>query len=326
MKLSLCVPHYNEETSVVKDFLNSVRLQQNVDFNEVEVVIVNDGGDFNQLSAIKPKAFPFTLKIIQAEHGGVSATRNRAFDESTGEYVMFCDVDDTFYTLSGLFGIFSAIERTHFNALISTFMEEHRRPDGNADYVSRYSDVFVHGKVYKRQYLLDKHLRFDPNLTIHEDFYFNYLAIHLCDDPKTCIKLDTPMYLWRWRAGSVCRNDRDYIYKTYPNMLDSCTGVVNELLKRLKIGLASVMANRVVYDCYFTMNKKEWLDQKNQEYRAIAEKRFKKFYEDFVDVCKVLNEPEKNKLILGIKTRLYNEGMFLEQVTFEDWINKIKQL
>lgn len=323
--LALCVPHYKEETKIVKDFLNSVRLQQNVNFEEIEVVIVNDGGDYSQLEDIDTTKYPFYIKIIIAPHQGVSAARNKAFDESNSKYVMFCDIDDMFYTPTALFSIFEAIKNKKFNVLISVFKEEHRDNDGKPYYINRDADVFVHGKVYNRQYLLDINLRFNPALTVHEDFYFNFLAINLCEDKTKAIKLNTPIYLWKWQNNSVSRGDKEYIYKTYPNMLDSCTEVINQLLKRLKIQLASVMANRVIYDCYFTMNKKEWLNQENKEYRRIVEKRFRKFYEDFKEVCKVLPEKEKNKLILGIRSRLYKEGMYVEQITFADWIKRIEE-
>ena len=41
-------------------------------------------------------------------------------------------------------------------------------------YINRERDsTFVHGKVHRRQYLLDQRIRWNPALTIHEDSYFN---------------------------------------------------------------------------------------------------------------------------------------------------------
>ena len=52
------------------------------------------------------KSFPFEIKYIFNEHKGVSAARNRALDEASAEYVMFCDADDMFYNMCGLNLIF----------------------------------------------------------------------------------------------------------------------------------------------------------------------------------------------------------------------------
>ena len=43
MKLSILIPQYKETEEQVKPLLDSIALQQNIDFNEIEVVIVNDG-------------------------------------------------------------------------------------------------------------------------------------------------------------------------------------------------------------------------------------------------------------------------------------------
>jgi hypothetical protein len=104
------------------------------------------------------------------------------------------------------------------------------------------------------------------------------LALKSTELVKFC---PSPFYLWRWRDESVCRHDPKYILKTYNNMLDSSTALVNEFVKRGKKKVARATATQMIYDAYFTMNKKEWLNQENQEYRLSTEKRFKKYYLDF---------------------------------------------
>jgi len=117
-------------------------------------------------------------------------------------------------------------------------------------------------------------------LTIHEDSYFNFLAQHISsgDNVKICM---SPFYLWRWRDNSVCRHDEKYILKTYNNMLDSSTALVKELLSRKKKALAEEVVTGMIMDAYFTMNKDEWINQENKEYRDKTEKRFKEYYLKF---------------------------------------------
>ena len=44
-KLSICVPQYKETEEVIKPLLDSIAIQQNIDFKDIEVVIANDGSD-----------------------------------------------------------------------------------------------------------------------------------------------------------------------------------------------------------------------------------------------------------------------------------------
>ena len=48
--LSILVPYYNEGEEVIKPLLDSIAIQQNIDMNEIEVVICDDGPDAVLLS------------------------------------------------------------------------------------------------------------------------------------------------------------------------------------------------------------------------------------------------------------------------------------
>ena len=43
MKLHILVPQYKEPFDVIKPLLDSIALQQNVDFDEMDVIICKDG-------------------------------------------------------------------------------------------------------------------------------------------------------------------------------------------------------------------------------------------------------------------------------------------
>lgn len=325
MKLNILVPQYLETDAEVKPLLDSLALQQNADFNDISVIIVNDGSDVrltNQLLL----SYPFKVYyLVNEEHLGVSATRNSCLDHADGDYVMFCDADDMFYNACGLYIIFREIENGEFDALTSVFVEETRTADrSEIVYVNRNLDqTFVHGKVYRRKYLIDNDIRFNPNLTIHEDSYFTGLAIQCAKEIKYC---PTSFYLWKWRDQSVCRHDPKYILKTYNDMLDSATALVKEFLRRDKLDLAKGRVAVMVYDAYFTMNKKEWLNQENQAYRIATEKRFKVFYTDFKALFDSIKEEEKTQIIIGIKNRMFTEGLLMESITFDDWIARVMEL
>lgn len=322
MKLQILIPQYQETDEIIKPLLDSIEIQQNVDLKrDVGVVIVNDGTDA-RLSDELLNSYTYQIEYHRAEHGGVSATRNKCLDYATADYVMFCDADDMFYNACGLYIVFREIDMGGFDSLVSAFIEESRDPVTKEPvYINHDMDTtFVHGKVHRRQYLLDKGIRWNDALTIHEDSYFNCLCQRLAGELKYS---QTSFYLWRWRDASVCRHDPKYILKTYNNMLDSNTALVNEFVKRGRTQDAQYYATAMIYDAYFTMNKREWIDQENKQYRHATEKRFKEYYVTFKSLFDNIPEEAKNQIIVGIKNRMFGEGLMMESITFNDWIKSV---
>jgi len=327
-KLSLIIPMYNEGEEVIKPMLDSIVIQQNVDLeNEVEVVVVNDGGDPDRfLSDEFIKSYPFDIHYFKKEHGGVSAARNYGFDHSTGEYVMFCDCDDMFYNACGLWIIFEEFKvKGGFDTMTSLFIEEGRDTNGNIVYVRREEDsTFVHGKVHRRKYLEKESIRWNSNLTIHEDSYFNVLCQNLTKKFKYC---QSPFYLWKWRKESVCRHDPKYILKTFNNMLDSADALVQEFTNRGKDKHANLYCCSMVFESYYTMNKIEWIDQENQEYRNAVERHFSEWFKKWKYIWDRVPENERIQLSTNIRQKGIQEGkMMMENITMKDWLDHIEKL
>lgn len=326
MKLQILIPQYQEKKGTIKPLLDSIALQQGIDFNEVGVIIVNDGYPKAKLPDKFLKSYPFKIEYHMAkEHLGVSATRNACLDYATAEYVMFCDADDMFFSMVGLNIIFVEMDKG-FNSLTTKFYEEVHR-DGKVWFTEHKQDrTFVHGKFHKRQYLIDKNIRFDPKLTVHEDSYFNYMATTLADDPNTIKYSDVPIYLWKWRDDSVCRHDPLYMQKTYNNYIDSVTALIDQLLKRGRETNADILICTQMFDTYYLMNTEAWLKQDNQEYRIATEKRFREFYETHKDRFDKMNKGLKLNISNQVRANKIRAGMDMERQTFEQWIDYIKGL
>ena len=323
MTLDILIPQYKETDEVIKPLLDSIAIQQNIDFNNVGVIIVNDGSDVF-LSDDFLKSYPFKINYIKAEHKGVSATRQRALDESKADYVVFCDADDMFFNACGFWIIFREMQ-IGFDSMVSVFLEESKLPNSNEHvFINREHDsTFVHGKVHRRMYLVEQNIKWNPELTIHEDSYFNIQCQRLSTNVKYC---PTAFYLWKWRDESVCRHDPKYILKTYNNMLESNTALVKQFLERNRYQDAQFFATSMVYDAYFTMNKDEWINQENKEYRDATEKRFAKYYKDFKFMVESIPLQTKAQILASLRQRFYQEGMLLETTTFEVWIKHIEEL
>lgn len=324
MKLQILIPQYKETDEIVKPLLDSIAIQQNVDFSQIGVIICNDGTDVH-LSEKLLTGYPFEVQYHKEPHRGVSGTRNACLDYATADYVMFCDADDMFYNACGLYIVFREIENGGFDTLSSTFVEESRMPGTKEPmYINREMDsTFVHGKFHRRKFLLDNNIRWNDALTIHEDSYFNCLCQRLAKEVKYS---QTSFYLWKWRDESVCRRDPKYILKTYNNMLDSNDALIKQFLDRGRMQEAQFYAVSMIYDAYFTMNKDEWLNQDNHEYRNATEKRFKDYWLKYKHLHDYIQQDAKAQIIMGVKNRMYTEGMILESVTFDEWIKKVEVL
>ena len=325
MKLQILIPQYKETDEIVKPLLDSIAIQQSVDLkNDVGVIIVNDGSDVF-LSDELLNSYPFKVEYYKEKHRGVSGTRNSCLDHATADYVMFCDADDMFCNVCGLYIIFTELKEADFDSLVSIFVEETRDPETkDIVYVNHEMDsTFVHGKIHRRKYLLDKHIRWNEKLTIHEDSFFNIQCQNLSENVKYC---PFPFYLWRWRDESVCRHDPKYILKTYNNMLDSNDALIDEFVKRGLLDKASGYTAFMIFDAYYTMNKPEWINQENKEFRDATEKRFAEYFKKRENLWNNVTVQEKMQISNGVRTRSIGEGMLMEAITIDDWLIKVQKL
>ena len=64
MTLQILIPQYKETDEVIKPLLDSIAIQQNVDFNEIGAIICNDGTDI-YLSDNLLNSYPFKIKYYK---------------------------------------------------------------------------------------------------------------------------------------------------------------------------------------------------------------------------------------------------------------------
>ncbi len=323
MKLQILVPQYKETDEVIKPLLDSIAIQQNVDFNEISVIICNDGSD-TFLTDEFLKSYPFRIDYYKEPHRGVSGTRNACFEYSDAEYVMFCDADDMFCNVCGMWMLFREME-IGFDSLVSIFVEETRDPNTKqVVYINREMDsTFVHGKVHRRQYLIDKNIKWNEKLTIHEDSFFNILCQNLSQNVKYS---QSPFYLWKWRDDSVCRHDPKYILKTYRNMLDSNDALIDEFLSRGMQDKAAFYTAFIIFDAYYCMNKPEWINQENKQYRDDTEKHFARYFLKRKMLWDAISPNDKMVISNQVRSRSVMEGMRMEAITVFDWLAHIEKL
>lgn len=93
MKISICVPVYNNEKHLPY-FLDSA-LQQS--FDDYEIILADNRSTDASFEILQQyaTAFPEKVSVYRADtHGGPGMGRNLAFEKSHGKYIYWCDCDD----------------------------------------------------------------------------------------------------------------------------------------------------------------------------------------------------------------------------------------
>ena len=325
MTLDIIVPHYREPWELCKYLFDSIALQRGVPFELIKVIVVNDGDDC-VLSAMEWADYPFTVDYIIKPHGGVSAARNAGLMESKADYVMFCDADDGFLNNYGLHLVFSAMQEGA-DYIISNFVEETFDADGNATITNHDHDItFMHGKAYRRQFLLDHDLLFDPAMTLHEDGYFNMVVYAVAEHEGTIKKINTPFYLWRWNDNSVVRRyGGAFELKTYEDVMLARLRLCDELKRRSYAEDYKTAVVMTVLNSYYDFQKGAYLSESNLSYAIKAEIAFKAFWDKFKDVFMEATNQRVAEIARVARENAYKNGMLYEQVALRTWLDHIER-
>lgn len=323
MTLDIIVPRYKEPWETGKYLFDTLVPQRGVDFNDIRVILVNDGEE-DLLDPEVFKNYPFRVDYLPKPHGGVSAARNYGLDHATADYVMFCDFDDGFLNNYGIHLIFSAAVEG-FDVMTSCFIEEvWNDKEGKMAIVRHDKDaVFIHGKAYRRQFLVDNNLRFDPDLTLHEDSFFNHLCMVTADDQIRDV--GTPFYLWRWNDNSTVRQNKEhFVLRTYPELMKVRMRICEELKKRDFVDAYFTCVCKTVLDSFYDFNKTEYCIDKNAKMAREAEKAFRKFWMKYGDSFNECNMQRIGEIAVASRAIAYEHGLKLERFDLRTWLKHIE--
>lgn len=128
--ISVIVPVYNAE----KYIKQTVEAIQNQDYQELEILLINDGSKDNSLRICQEIArADDRVRVFDQANCGVSKARNRGLQEARGEYIAFADADDN-------------LEKDMLSTLYDCMQQYH------ADIVSCGAGVVENGRIIKEEY------------------------------------------------------------------------------------------------------------------------------------------------------------------------------
>ena len=187
VKYSVIIPVYNAEKTL-RRCLDSLLGQKTED---AEIILVNDGSKDGSLEICREYEQEFAcVRVIDKENGGVSTARNAGLDAARGERVLFVDSDD--YVSSSLFadldrllaeGDWDLIRLSH---CVDDGKALHDRASAPAAFRTRadalpklIADICSKdlnspcAKVYRRELLERRRIRFPLGVSVAEDRVFN---------------------------------------------------------------------------------------------------------------------------------------------------------
>lgn len=359
MKLSLIIPYYNTPAELVDRLFKSVNEQKNFDFAELEVVFVDDCStkkyDFDRLAQFDNLSD--NVKVINMkENAGPGVARQYGLHYAEGEYLLFADSDDRFMTVHeeqikteekdkdgkfiyekreyGVFEFFLELIKTHpeANIIRTSWLEEQHKEERVIyfPHLAQLDNTWMHGKLYKREYIAKNDIHFHPLLRGQEDSYFNSLATELAENKIiACNALIS--YVWcDEHKGSITRS-RDCLY-SYSGMVDFINAIDYSVdwlnkLKRDDVNIVGKIVSNIIY-IYWMLQTPSWRERKWKHYRNDVMERLAVFEKKYRDVWNYIspNGIEFAKMYMERYNIEFEANKFIPQETFKQFLKKVRKL
>ena len=232
MKFSIIIPVYNVE-KYLKKCLTSI-VQQN--FNDYELILVDDGStDMSGKICDEFEEKYNNIIVMHISNSGVSNARNKGLEIARGEYIWFVDSDDyvepeALKILSEQLEMNPKIELLFFETNVwkaekdqkeKIVFDKIRANEIISTDIKEFLNVntSLWNKVYRRDILLEKHVKFELNISIAEDLLFNYMYLLEC---KYVFYLNKILYNYVIRQNSAMQGagrDAD-VQKAFEKLID----------------------------------------------------------------------------------------------------------
>ncbi len=318
MTLQILVAQYKEPESVVRRLLSSIALQQGVDFEDMGVIIANDGSEV-LLSEDFLSAWPFSCRYVKLPHGGISATRNALLRHASADFVMLCDADDMFTDAFALYYILSGIRKAPDTELFSyNFAEELKNRAGRSFFQEHPRDLFcIHGKIFNRAWLDENGIRYADSQYCFGDTYFVGLAIRLAAKKSYC---DKAIYLWKHNPASISRSS-DYFITRFDMKLKSDELLIDELLNRRREADARNVALLTLYEAYYMTTQSQWAEAQSAGQRGYTEALLRRLLAKYAGLYAACDRAEHARA-LGVVSNNYVRNLLPPpNRSFGDWLN-----
>ena len=212
-KVSVIIPVYNVE-QYLRECLDSV---VNQTLKDIEIILVDDGSTDSSLSICNEYAQKDSrITVLQQDHKGAGAARNKGINKSNSEFVIFLDSDDFYpekdileclynnakehnvYICGGSFS--SLYPNNKINSLYNNTFEGYTFKENRLiQYTDYQFDYGYHRFIYNRQFIKDNNIYF-PDYKRFQDPPFFIKAMYKAREFYAITKIT---YLLRCRHKTI---------------------------------------------------------------------------------------------------------------------------
>lgn len=331
--LDIIVTHYDEPWEVGKQFFDMIEHQRCVNPDDFAVTLVQDGKENELPWAELLKDYSFKVRIVTIPHSGQAVARNTGMKHTSSDWIMFCDFDDSFLDLCALNQILEHLPVTDYDIIWGKMIKE-KKWNGETLYLHKVDNADYSStdcKFYRRQFIQENNIRFDPRCPLYCEQMFNELALELTK-PFRIVTLTTDfyMYLKTHREGSA-RLYPDNAYEMFYERWTRDKLLADEFRKRgCDFAYRKKIASMIITEYHRVYNPDTVAEP------AEIPAAFLEFYKQHRNILRKLPQTELDVLndlaeteTMNLIQQAYNEyGLefyFVEDGTsFEKWIDSIE--
>lgn len=254
VKISIIVPVYNAEP-YLESCLNSL-LSQTLD--NIEIICINDGSTDQSKNILETYSkLNSKIKFFNQKNLGPAKARNLGLDKATGEFIMFCDADDT-YTSTMCEDMYNAINKYNVDLVMCNTQGYNR----NGKKVSNgYYFPFVEGRNF-----LSQDMKFKINVFLWNKIFrrtkIDIYKINFPDEHKADDNYFVFLYL-------MCSENVYFLDKKLYNHFDRENSIM-DVYKSHKIQYADVKDKiDIIEILYNTMIKNNIFEKNIQSFNKI---------------------------------------------------------
>lgn len=244
-KIDVIIPCYKSKETISKT-LHSIAMQSISD--DISVYLINDCDGMHYDDIMYEFAHLDIVYIEREYNGGCSAARNTGIKNAKSDYIIFIDSDDCFSNCLALEIMYNRILAEKTDMVISVFESEMRCQNGVAVKKMERAQTWMHGKLLRRQFIIDNDLYFNEELRLNEDMLFNQLFIDL-GAKVTEIPMVTSM--WRDNQNSLTHKS---LYENKKTFIQASLAYLKECearhIDKEKIVLRVLQNLTMVYQYY----------------------------------------------------------------------------
>lgn len=309
--IDVIIPAYNAHKTI-EQTLFSIAYQEIV--NKVTVYVVNDASNIDYKETINYFKNFMNIKELDLEkNSGPGLARQYGIDNSYSKYIVFIDSDDVFSDPFSLLNLLEEIEKGGYDVVVSQFVEE-----TDNGFISHFNDrVWLHGKIYKREYLEKEKIKFN-NSRANEDNGFNQM-IFLGDAKIKYVELKT--YIWRNNSSSITRkNKKEYDIKGLDGYIYNIKYALNHAISNNynKVKIGNLAYSFLVSMYYYYLEYNDLIIDLVKDCREI-----KQIYCDY----EISDEDKKN--VEDIQSKKYYNKLKEENITIKEFfllIDKVNKI